>query len=258
MNLMEVKSIFLNAHWGYMSLALVAFLISQVLSVIRFNLFIRKIGIRLTWLANGKLYLLGMFYNYFLPGGVGGDAYKVYLLHKEFKKSAKKLGQAVFVDRFLGVLAIGFLVCLLGLGIRLPEFNVWKIVVCILGLLGSFVVIRMLIRFFSYYTKRVYLGFFYSLLIQGFQMLSIIFVLKSFSVTDSYLIYLVMFLISSILSVVSFAGVGVREAVFFYGASLVQFNPDVSTSVALSFSIIGALVSFFGIIYLFNKIKVKP
>jgi len=32
-----------------------------------------------------------MFYNLFLPGGIGGDGYKIYLLNKLSNKSIKSL-----------------------------------------------------------------------------------------------------------------------------------------------------------------------
>jgi glycosyltransferase 2 family protein len=32
-----------------------------------------------------QLYLLGIYYNLFLPGGIGGDGYKIYLLKQKIK-----------------------------------------------------------------------------------------------------------------------------------------------------------------------------
>ncbi|MFV0304752.1 MAG: hypothetical protein ACK5IC_04625 [Moheibacter sp.] len=88
-------------------------------------------------------------------------------------------------------------------------------------------------------------------------MVCVLFILKSFQVEGSYSIYLLLFLVSSVLSVISFAGLGIREAVFYYGATWFQFNSDTSASVALAFSIITAVVSFMGIIYLFKSIPLK-
>lgn len=51
---------------------------------------------RLFW-----LYLLGSFFNTFLPGLVGGDAVKAYYLYKESGKGTQAFA-SVFMDRYLG------------------------------------------------------------------------------------------------------------------------------------------------------------
>ena len=52
------------------------------------------------------LFLIGMFYNQFLPGGTGGDIIKSYLLLKE--TPGKKTGAllAVLFDRMIGLVAL--------------------------------------------------------------------------------------------------------------------------------------------------------
>ena len=47
-----------------------------------------------------------MYYNLFLPGGIGGDGYKIYLLNKKYGTKARKLFWAVLLDRINGVLAL--------------------------------------------------------------------------------------------------------------------------------------------------------
>jgi len=236
---------------------IIFFLISQLISVFRFNIFIRKVGVRLSLEANSKLYLLGMFYNFFLPGGVGGDAYKAFALSKSHGKSLKKVGQIVFIERFLGIVAIGFMLSVLILFIRAPFSYFWNLGITLAGFVGTLVILRLIIRFMHTYKKRIYIGFLYSVFIQLAQLVCVICIMKSFRIEGNYLPYLLMFLVSSVLSVISFAGLGIREAVFYYGAHWFQFNPDISASVALSFSLVTAVVSFTGIIYLFRKIPLK-
>lgn len=253
----EIRNLLNIANPFYFAAAVIFFLISQLISVFRFNIFIRKIGVRLTFEANSKLYLLGMFYNFFLPGGVGGDAYKAFALSKSHKKSLKKVGQIVFVERFLGIVAIGFMMCFLILFVETPYSYYWNLGISLIGFISTFIFLKLIIRFLHTYKKRIYIGFFYSILIQLAQLICVFFLLKSFQIEDNYLIYLVLFLISSVLSVISFAGLGIREAVFYYGAQWFQFNADISAAVALAFSLITAVVSFMGIIYLFQKIQLK-
>lgn len=257
LNWNEIGSLIPAIQPIYFLLAILFFLISQLISIFRFNLFIRKEGVRLSFKSNYQLYLLGMFYNFFLPGGVGGDAYKTFALSKSHKKSLKKIGKLVFLERFFGILGIGFLLSFIVLSLQTEYSYFWNLAIFSFGIFMSYIVIQLIIKYFDFSPKRIYLGFFYSILIQLAQILSVVFILKSFSVQDNFLAYLLLFLISSVLSVVSFAGLGIREAVFFYGAKFFDFNPDISAFVALSFSLITAMISFFGIIYLFIPIEIK-
>jgi len=50
-----------------------------------------------------------MFPNFFLPGGITGDRFKVYLLNKVFKTSVKKLLQIVLFDHLGGLVSVIFL-----------------------------------------------------------------------------------------------------------------------------------------------------
>lgn len=257
LNWKEIQLIFRSAQIPYLLLAILAFMISQWFSVLRFNVFIRKIGIRLPMNFHLKLYLLGMFYNFFLPGGVGGDAYKIYFLSKNTDKKFKKVGQIVFIERFLGIVAIGLLLGFISLFVKTPFPYSLNILICGLAFLVVYFLLKWIRRWLFVHKKRIHWVFLYSLIIQLMQLICVFFLLKSFHIDEFYANYLLLFLVSSVLSVISFAGLGIREAVFMYGAILFQFNPEVSTIVALSFSLITAFVSLFGIIYLLKPLKIK-
>lgn len=251
----QIRIMFQKANPAFFTLSVLIFIASQFVSVLRFNLFLRKVGIRISFETNSKLYLLGMFYNFFIPGGIGGDAYKAYVLSRSYNKSLKSLGQIVFLDRFIGLVAIGFALCILLIFIEIPFPEYLKWLTIIFGIIGVGIVLRLVIKFFHTHKKRVYLGFLYSIVIQGLQLLSVLCIMLSFGLEGNTMIYLAMFLVSSILSIVSFAGLGIREAVFYYGAVWFKFNEDTSAIIALSFSLITAAVSFLGIIFLFQKIE---
>ena len=95
----ELKSTVLSAHIGWLFLAFLAFNASKILSAFRLNYFFRALGLDLKERFNLKLYYLGMLYNQFLPGGIGGDGYKVYLLNKWYGNSIKMLVSATLLDR---------------------------------------------------------------------------------------------------------------------------------------------------------------
>lgn len=241
-------------HW-LLLLAFISFILSQVFSVFRVDLFFKKAGVHLSFITNAQLYLLGMFYNFFIPGGVGGDAYKVYALHKEFKQPIKTLSSAVFFDRLIGLCAICILICL-GVFIIPVPMDFWiKASAIAVGILSIITGPKILGFIFPRFKAIFYPTLFYSFIIQGFQIGTIVFTLLATQSENNIWVYVIIFLFSSILSVVSFAGIGIRETVFYYAATYLDFNPDVSAGIALNFSIITLITSLFGAIYLFKKIK---
>jgi len=61
-----------KAQWLFLFLALVLFIVSKWIAAIRLNIYFRNISIYLPGPTNIRLYWLGMFYNLFLPGSIGG------------------------------------------------------------------------------------------------------------------------------------------------------------------------------------------
>lgn len=244
-----------NANKFYLLLAFISFLLSQVVSVFRVDLYFREAGVHLSFANNARLYLLGMFYNFFIPGGVGGDAYKVIALNKHFKQPIKTLTSAVFFDRFIGLCAICILICV---GVVLIPLDIpfWiKAVLFGVGLISAMVGPFILGKLFPKFKAVFYSTLLYSFLVQGFQIGTIVLALLATHPENNIWVYILIFLVSSILSIVSFAGIGIRETVFYYAAEYLNFNPDVSAGIALIFSIITMITSLFGAIYMFRKIK---
>jgi hypothetical protein len=236
-------------------LALVSFILSQLVSANRLLQLLKWSGFMLDSKKNYILYLVGMFYNFFIPGGIGGDAYKIYILNKEYKWSVKKLTTVVFVDRLMGLIAIGILMVLFCLFI--PYFTnqnlVWLLfVVLAVGLIFSYFFIKWLFSsFLGIFLKSVLK----SILIQLLQCICIVFLLSSISKTDDYIIYIIAFLLSSVLSVLSFSGIGVREMILYQASTLFAFDSMKAVTIGLLFSILTAFVSLFGIYFHFKKDK---
>jgi uncharacterized protein (TIRG00374 family) len=104
----DVKEEVLKANYLYIFLALILFNFSKILSAFRLNHFFKSVGCHISEKYNLRLYYIGMFYNLFLPGGIGGDGYKVYLLNKHKKTKVKDLISATIIDRFSGLAALVF------------------------------------------------------------------------------------------------------------------------------------------------------
>ncbi len=109
----EVGQAIVNAKLSWLALALVIFSLSQIAASKRLLILFKLIDSRLTFKQNIKLYWLGLFYNLFLPGGVGGDGFKIYILNKYEDIKLKKIIGAILSDRVSGLVIIGVLILLL-------------------------------------------------------------------------------------------------------------------------------------------------
>ena len=74
---------FANAKFSYIALAMLVYLFTQVISAVRWTTLARPLGIKTPFTAMLRYYLIGMFFNLFAPGTVGGDVSRVYYLVKD-------------------------------------------------------------------------------------------------------------------------------------------------------------------------------
>ncbi|HET9429932.1 MAG TPA: lysylphosphatidylglycerol synthase transmembrane domain-containing protein, partial [Chitinophagaceae bacterium] len=132
-----------KANWFYLFLAFIMFLLSKIISAQRLNIYFRNIGINMPANQNLRLYWLGMFYNLFLPGSISGDAYKVVLLTRKYKVPYKKTTAAVLLDRFSGLLGLGFILAVYGGMVLKNDLYIASITgAAILGLILFYLLIK--------------------------------------------------------------------------------------------------------------------
>lgn len=53
-----------------------------------------------------KFYFIGMFFNIFLPGAIGGDFMRIYMSNAEYKLNLKTATSFVFTERILGLIGV--------------------------------------------------------------------------------------------------------------------------------------------------------
>ena len=103
--------------------------------------------------------------------------------------------------------------------------------------------------------KTYFISFGYSIIIQLFQFLSIFIILYSLGIDGNLIAVLYVFILSSMFSVFSFGGIGIREYIFLISASSININPEIATSIGLIFTICCAVSSIPGLYYLIRKPK---
>ncbi|MGB3145432.1 MAG: lysylphosphatidylglycerol synthase transmembrane domain-containing protein [Maribacter sp.] len=258
-NLSEIKEIIIKSSIIYLVIALFFFLISKIIAAFRLNLYFHQLEVPLTHKSNLELYLLGMFYNLFLPGGIGGDAYKGYILKKTFGVKTKKIISVLVLDRLCGLLLLFIYACglLYFLELDILERFQWATIIVIPVSILVFWLLNK--KFFVFVLPVFWKSFFLSALVQLAQLASIWCILLSLDISLDRLAYLVIFLISSIVAVIplTIGGLGSREITFYYAAEFLNLDPNTSVGISLLFFMITALVSITGIWFHFKKIKLK-
>lgn len=242
--------ILLNVNLFWLFLAFIFYNLSKIVSAIRLIYYFREIGINIKHKSNLILYYVGMFYNLFLPGGIGGDGYKAYLLNKYHNPKLSLIIQALLFDRISGLIALIFLGALLYpfSSFDIPIFYYLAFGLIFLTYPLFFIVSKKLDKFLLYFKHTTLLG----LVVQILQLVSALFIIYSLNSDVPIVEFLVLFLISSVVSVlpISVGGVGVREFTFLYGLKLIDYPSDVGVAFSFLFFFITMLSSLIGILFL--------
>ena len=246
----KILEILKSADLLFILFASILYFLSQIISSERLWFILKANNLIISSKENIKLYMIGIFYNFFIPGGVGGDAYKGVLMNKKFQWSLKKIYKLLILDRLIG---FGVIVCLilvfsgfiLDLEFALKFGAILGPLYTLLFIAGK-VLVQKIFDNEIVYNK----AFFISHLTQILQFGSIILILISLGVSDNYFTFLYIFLISSVLSIFSFGGIGIREYVFFTLATNTTVSPDIATSVGLIFTFSALVSSIPGLFFL--------
>ncbi|HEY1231916.1 MAG TPA: lysylphosphatidylglycerol synthase transmembrane domain-containing protein [Candidatus Binatia bacterium] len=107
---------FANANFSYIAIALLVYLVTQGVSAMRWTALARPLGVNTPFKDMTRYYLIGMFFNLFAPGTVGGDVSRVYYLVRD--ENARVQGRSVptmnaamsvLMDRAIGMIVLVWL-----------------------------------------------------------------------------------------------------------------------------------------------------
>lgn len=102
-----------RANLFHVALSVLLMLGVQVVSAFRWRAFLTPLGLGLSASSALRITFVGVFFNAFLPTGVGGDAYKAIRLRRGPGTFARALA-SVLLDRFAGIVGLA-LIALLGI-----------------------------------------------------------------------------------------------------------------------------------------------
>jgi len=230
-------------------LGVVLFNLSKVTGALRLNIYQRHVGIRIGEIDNLKLYYAGMYLNLALPGGIGGDGYKILVLHRQGAAPARVLIGMTLFDRFSGLLALLLLGCalvpLLGLTWLNHTVPAW-------GALCLTIVVALVLSHRCLLKMRwpeVFSACCGALVVQTLQLACMAAIIAGLGVPlGQYPHYLAVFLASSVAAVlpITIGGLGLRELTFLYGLRLLGLGSEVGVLAAIAFFLITAGSSLIG------------
>ena len=96
---------FREADFGLLAGAVALFAVSNLLGAVQWNLLLRVQEIELSWREVVSFYFVGVFFNNFLVGNIGGDAIRVYDVRRLTKDGSPAFA-ATFLDRFIGLFTL--------------------------------------------------------------------------------------------------------------------------------------------------------
>jgi uncharacterized protein (TIRG00374 family) len=108
LSLAEIRTAFASPRWPWLAAALGVYGVSALLGAVQWTWILRVSGIATRGWELLRLYLVGLFFNNFLPANVGGDAVKIFDLGRR-EGQPLKVFCATLLDRLLGLSALTFL-----------------------------------------------------------------------------------------------------------------------------------------------------
>ncbi len=253
----ETMDTIISANFLWLVVAMFLFVLSKVVSSFRLNLFFKNIGVYFSEKQNLKLYWLGMCYNLILPGGIGGDGYKVYIINKKLNIKTTDAFWAVMIDRVIGVLALFCMAVIFFIFVPLNfPYKMLAILLIPLSLFVAFLVIK---KFFVKHLHNFIQTNLQSLLVQVLQLLCAMIILISLHHQEQMIEYLLVFLVSSIVAVLPFTigGAGARELAFYFGSQILHLDQQISIALSLLFYAITVIVSLAGVYYIFKPVSLE-
>lgn len=239
----------------YLFVAYVSLMVSHLISAYRTQFYFSNEDVHLNTKFNIGLYCLGMLYNNVLPGGIGGDGYKVYKINKLTNFPSLSAVRLLLSDRASGFYMLIMLTLIMAFFIDtngIPHYKAAVVLLMVINTIGYFICAKLILK---EPPKIAVLAARYSFFVQILNIVSIYFIITGINgiiSVNEILIYSSIFMIScvSIVIPVSIGGMGIRELVLFYGSSLMDVDPEKGVAIALMFFVINFISSLTGLAFL--------
>lgn len=244
--------------------AAIIYVFTQFISTLRWRLLLPA-GLRLRTLFS--LYMIGSFFNMFLPGIIGGDAVKGFYLYRATGKGGLSMA-SIFMERYLGFVVL-ISICLVAFpfGYKYLEGAgiAWLLPLIVISfVVGSILFfwlqlgrrIQFLSEFYNYF--HIYKGqkgvigkgLVLSVFVQFFGIIAVYILSAGLGQSIpllAFMIYLPIIILFSMLPI-SISGLGVREGAFVFFFGFMGVKPEVATAISLSWFMTMCAGSLIGLV----------
>lgn len=267
--LKKINTVFI---WAF---GIVTFLVVLLVNVKRWQLLLRIENVQISFGHCFNLSLIGIFFNFFMPGGVGGDVIKAGYLMRDYRDKKWFIGYSILLDRVLGMFALLLFSALSGLTFYKQlgaELQLSIYTISLLTLVGMFALVTLMILlpkervdrllrshpsaekfllplyFFFHRPKNMILPFLLSLISQGLVIGLGVFLALFLHVDIPAWVVLLVFPFGFLATVIpiSPAGIGVGQAAFYYLFQEVSGDGEFGVLSITFFQAVQFLVGLFG------------
>lgn len=238
---LEKLSLLSVASLGYLFIGCIITLVALFIMTLRWKVLCKLLNVNPSLLKLYSYYLIGMFYNIFLPGAIGGDIVRTRKLTINNNVSVKEATSLTVVERICGLYML-FILTLLGiLFLDLPKGLILKVNKNLLyGLFSLSVMLIPLVK--QLLNKKInikYNSILPILLLSFIAQLGDIIIAYLFSchlgikINFTQLLIIMPIVYFATVLPISLGGLGVREGTFV--AILSLYNIETSTAILISF-----------------------
>jgi uncharacterized membrane protein YbhN (UPF0104 family) len=219
-------------HWLF---AIVFATLAQLAAAFRMRFFFLSSGFALSSRYAIILYYVGSFYNFLLPGGIGGDAYKVILARKRMDIPAMQGIRIMLADRASGlcILMLIFFITVYFDDIPfIPYFQALVIAATIGTILCYMFGCKLLLKQKPWVMMA---SLPYSAISQSLWVATLYVIWLSIGDGHHFKDYATLYAASSIAGMVplSVGGLGIKEIAYYYGASFMNHWADIAVDPGL-------------------------
>jgi uncharacterized membrane protein YbhN (UPF0104 family) len=246
----------------HLLLALVFVTIAQLISALRMRFLFRASEFMLNRKFAVILFYVGAFYNFLLPGGIGGDAYKVILVKKRMEIPAAQGIRLMLADRASGLCIMMLIILAMLYQIDISHLFAYQGMAITLGIvvtLGGFLFFCQWLL--KQHPRTMLCSLPYSFGVQMLWVCALAALWSSLGQGRHLVEYVVLYCAASIVSMlpVSVGGLGIKEMTYYYGAklfhqyALIDVDPELGITLSLCIFVLLFVASLPGLVWL-NKV----
>ena len=285
LSLAELWNELKNANLMLFGLALLSYLVGVAIRAYRWQLLLRALGQQVSFWRLVELYLIGMFFNHFLPTGIGGDVVKIYEVARQESNTPAAIS-STFADRLVGILGsslvalvailvdrrdipkpIAQAVFIVSFGIvagtlLLTQRRWWDVIIARIGLLKRVMSVPRIQRLYQamtgYAPGDIFKTMLVSLPFTVTLILTQVLIARSLGVDLAlryFLLFVPLIALANVLPI-SFNGLGVREGTYQLLFVPVGVSPASAVAMSLVFHVVRLVTGLIGgVLYLWANVR---